>query len=146
MTAKWQRKKIDISDYDLSPDEREELGDLIIERIFERTTQENKDAYGKRFPGYSKSYIDSLDFEIAGKSKSRVDLQLSGDMLADMKVLNTRKNEILIGFENGTESNAKADGNIRGTYGSNTPNPKKARDFLGLTDSELERLVRKVKS
>lgn len=144
MPTKWQRVNIDISDYDLTPSQRAELGDLIIERIYERTTEESRDANGKKFPEYSKSYKDSLDFKVAGKSNS-VDLQLSGDMLAAMKVLSVRGDTIRVGFENGTEENAKADGNIRGTYGQDTPNPKKARNFLGVTDAELRKLVKLIK-
>lgn len=146
MAAQWQRLKVDISDYNLKPKEREEVADLIIERIYERTTKENRDADGKRFPGYSKSYINSLDFKIGGKSKSNVNLELSGDMLASIKLLSEKPKEIVVGFERGSEENAKADGNIRGTYGTSTPNPRKARNFLGVSDKELAKIVRYVKA
>lgn len=145
MAAQWQRFKVDISDYGLKPKEREEVADLIIERIYERTTRENKDADGRRFPRYSEAYTKSLEFKIAGKSKSNINLELSGDMLASMKLLAEKPKEIVIGFERGSEENAKADGNIRGTYGKNTPDPRRARNFLGITDQELTKIIRYVK-
>jgi len=143
MATKWQKIKIDLSGYGLSPDQKDEVADLIIERIVNRTDQ-GKDKDGRRFPGYSKSYKESLDFKVAGKT-NKVDLQLSGDMLAALSVLDKTSRSVVIGFERGSEENAKADGNIRGTYGKPTPDPKKARDFLGISDAELTKIIKFVK-
>lgn len=143
MATKWQKIKIDLSGYGLSPDQKDEVADLIIERIVNRTDQ-GKDKDGRKFPGYSKSYKESLDFKVAGKT-NKVDLQLSGDMLAALSVLDKTSRSVVIGFERGSEENAKADGNIRGTYGKPTPDPKKARDFLGITDRELSKIINLVK-
>lgn len=143
MATKWQRIKIDLSGYGLSPDQKDEVADLIIERIVNRTDQ-GKDKDGRKFAGYSKSYKESLDFKVAGKS-SKVDLQLSGDMLAALSVLDKTSRSVTIGFENGSEENAKADGNIRGTYGQSKPIPGKSRDFLGITDAELSKIINLVK-
>jgi len=146
VATKWQKIKIDLSGYGLNSDQKDEVADLIIERIVNRTDQ-GKDKQGKRFPGYSKSYKESLDFKVAGKGKT-VDLQLSGDMLAALAHLKKHdtNRSIVVGFENGSEENAKADGNIRGTYGKPTPDPKKARDFLGITETELSKIVKFVKA
>jgi hypothetical protein len=143
MATKWQKIKIDLSGYGLSPDQKDEVADLIIERIVNRTDQ-GKDKDGRKFAGYSKSYKESLDFKVAGKT-NKVDLQLSGDMLAALSVLDQTSRSVVIGFERGSEENAKADGNIRGTYGKPTPDPKKARDFLGITDRELSKIINLVK-
>jgi hypothetical protein len=124
----------------LSRDERLAIADAIIEHIVDRT-QRGVDRNGKRFPGYSKSYMDSVDFTISGKSKN-VDLQLSGDMLAAIALLKDRRGELEIGFrKSDKDENARAEGNILGSYGRE-PNPKKARDFLGLTQTELKRILR----
>lgn len=131
----WMKTKIKIPKK-YSPDEREAIALELIEKIVERT-QKGKDKNGDKFPAYSKSYKDSLNFKIAGKS-SKVDLTLSGDMLADMQLLNHKSGEIVIGYENGTESNAKAEGNILGTYGKRVPNPSRAKDFLGIRKEELK--------
>lgn len=110
----------------------------------ERTDQ-GKDKRGNPFPKYSEGYKKSLDFLVAGKS-SKVNLQLSGDMLAALEPLKIKKDYVEIGFERGSDENARADGNIRGTYGSDTPNSKKARDFLGITPDELRKIIKYVKS
>lgn len=133
-----QKIKISIPK-DLPPDARIDLADLVIEHIVERS-QSGKDKNGKNFPRYSKEYTRSLDFKIAGKSKSKVDLQLSGDMLAAIELLSQKNGEITVGFENGTEENSRAEGNILGSYGR-TPDKKKARDFLGIEKDKLSELV-----
>lgn len=120
-----------------------ELADLVIEHIVDRT-QRGLDKDGRKFPGYSPEYVKSLDFKIAGKSKGDVNLTLSGDMLAAIDILQDKPGLIRIGFEKGSDENARADGNIRGTYGSDTPSRKKARDFLGLPDKVLEKLIGRV--
>lgn len=140
----WQKLKLDIPD-DLSPKERETLADLVIEHIVDRTDR-GLDKNGKKFPGYSKNYIKSLDFKNAGKSKSNVNLQLSGDTLAALQLLNHKSGQILVGFVNGTEENAKAEGNIKGTYGQPSPIPGKQRDFLGIEPKKLKELILAVKN
>jgi len=124
----------------LSKKERREIADLIVERIVDRTL-DGKDKRGKGFPGYSKEYIKSLDFNNAGKSASDVNLQLSGDMLAALTLLNETDGKLTIGFEDGSDENARADGNIRGTYGQERGNRKKARDFLGVSPKELKTII-----
>lgn len=147
MATKWQRVRIQLPTPVKDKEALAEIGDLIVERIVERTDQ-GKDKAGNAWRGeaakYSEAYKKSLDFKIAGKG-SGVNLQLSGDMLAALRVLKSTSNWIEVGFDRGSDENAKADGNIRGTYGSDTPNPNKARDFLGMEGKELERLTRIVK-
>lgn len=124
----------------LSRDERESIADLVIEFMVKRT-QDGKDVTGKKFKAkYSKAYIDSLDFENAGKSKSKVDLQLSGDMLAAMALLDEKDGRIVVGYPEGSEEAGKAEGNILGSYGGD-PDPKKARPFLGIKPKELQKII-----
>lgn len=133
----WQRFNVDIPK-DLKPDERKQLADLIIEHIFERTSN-GVDKNGKKFPAYSKEYMQSLDFKVAHKSK-QVNLQLSGDMLAAVELLNHSSGKLTIGFKNGTPENDKAEGNILGTYGQSSSTGKK-RDFLGIESKKLQELI-----
>ena len=141
----WQKVTIPIPE-DLGPSERESLGKDIVEFIRQRTesgTGIKETARGVKnvsFPAYSKTYIDSLDFKIAGKSKNKVNLTLSGDMLIALDVLSTRKGEVTIGFQPGSEENDRAEGNILGSYGG-SPNPKKARNFLGIAPEDLDALL-----
>lgn len=141
MSAKWQKIDIEIPRH-LGPQERQALAIEIIDHIRKRTDK-GVDKNGSKFPKYSKSYTESLDFKIAGKSKSKVDLQLSGDMLGALDLLNHQPGKIVIGFERGSDENARADGNIRGTYGKNKADSSKARDFLGLSKTELATYLRK---
>lgn len=136
MPAKHQKITIKIPEgYTRSA--RLALAQEVIDTIVERTTKKNVDKDGSKFPKYSKSYINSPEFRAAGKSKA-VDLTLSGDTLAAIRLLSESVGEITIGFEKGSEENAKADGNIRGTYGKSRGDSSKARDFLGISRKELE--------
>lgn len=136
----WQKVTISIPK-DYSPDERIAIGDELLEFIRNRTSK-GLDKNNKAFKGYSQSYIKSLNFKNAGKSKNKVNLRLSGDMMASMDVLSQKSGEITIGFENGTEENGKAEGNILGTYGQSSSTGK-SRDFLGVTKSDLDEVLSK---
>jgi len=142
MAAKWQKITIKVPK-ELNPTERVEVADLVIEHIVDRTDK-GLDKNGNKFAKYSKGYINSLDFKNARKSPSKVDIQLSGDTIAALKLLNHKPGEITVGFERGSEENAKADGNIRGTYGQSSPIPGKQRDFLGIEKNKLKELVKYV--
>lgn len=139
--AKWQKVKIDIPKA-YEPKERRVIGEEIIDYIIERTLK-GKDKDNNKFKSYSKSYIKSLDFKLGGKRRSPVNLKLSGDMLASIKVLSHKKGEVTVGFDKSdTENNGKAEGNILGTYGQKTSTGKK-RDFLGISDTDLRKQVLK---
>lgn len=140
MGAKHQKISIDIPDT-YGPDVRRAIAEDIVEYIRERSA-EGLDKNNRPFAKYSKEYAESLDFKIAGKSKGSVDLTLSGDMLGALKLLSDRKGKLTIGFDAGSDENARADGNIRGTYGQSSQTAAK-RDFLGLTEKDLERILRK---
>lgn len=119
---------------------RTEVANDIIKFILIRT-ERGLDKNNKKFDKYSESYSESLDFKIAGKRKNHVDLQLTGDMLTEMQILNVSvAGFITIGFEAGTEENDKAAwqrNNLRPSF------PK--RDFLGITDKDLNNIVNKYK-
>jgi hypothetical protein len=138
MATEWQRFTVDVP-RGLSDADREVLADDIIEFIRDRT-QKGLSWRNRDLPGYSDSYANSLNFRIAGKSKDKVDLTQSGDMLGALTLLDTEDGKITIGFEKDSQENAIADGNIRGTYGHAKPiGPK--RDFLGITKKDLSRIL-----
>ena len=89
----------------------------------------------EKFANYKPSYA-----AFKGVGVGDVDLVFSGDMLSDLKLLSHRNGELTIGFENGSKSNGKAEGNIKGTYGQPRP-VQQPRDFLGITDIEVESLL-----
>lgn len=140
--AKWVRTRIDLPD-GLRPSEREAILTDVVQFIRDRTAK-GLDKDGKPFKKYTQGYIQSLDFKNAGKSKGRVNLKLSGDMMAALDVISHGPGSGLIGFAAGTPENDRAEGNILGSYGRD-PDPSKARDFLGISDKDLQRIIQKKK-
>jgi len=127
---------LDLSDY--TPAQREAIASEVIDRIVARTKQ-GKDKEGNTFAPYSKSYKESLDFKIGGKS-SKVNLTLSGDMLDSIELLrNGPKTEI--GYRASSPERGKAEGNILGTYGNPSP-VAPPRDFLGISPEELSKILK----
>lgn len=94
-----------------------------------------------KFPAYNRSYIDSTKFKAAFKNPANVNLKLSQKMIGKLKVLSHGTGFIEIGYDKGSKENAKAEGNIIGSYGGR-PNSNKSRNFLGITDDELQSILR----
>lgn len=141
----WQRIKIPIRKK-FKPSERTVIGQEIVDYIVNRS-KEGRDKKEKSFPGYSKSYVNSKNFSIAGKSKSNVNLTLSSEMLNSLKLLSHSKGEVVIGFDKSdSKLNGKAEGNILGTYGRKTPILGKKRDFLGITADKKKEIQDKYDS
>jgi hypothetical protein len=139
----WQKIKLNIPK-SYTPIERKAIAQEVIEFIIARTKQ-GKDKNNKTFSGYSDQYKKSLDYKIAGKPKSGrpVDLTLSGEMLNSIELLNDSKGSLVIGFDKSdTELNDKVEGNRLGTYGSTTPIRGKKRDFLGITQEDLKKILK----
>lgn len=129
---------------DLTLDQIAKLEKEVL-RFIRKRTSEGKGKGGKTFPSYTEEYKRSLDFKNAEKSASKVNLKLSGDMIAALDILPSKKSEIKYGFEKGTPENDRAEGNVIGSYGQKKANPSKARNFMGMTNAELALLVKKVK-
>lgn len=136
----WEREttlKIKM-DPTLPKDYLQRIGREMVNLILARTSQ-GLDKNRSAFPAYSKDYRASDDFTLAGKT-SLVNLKLSNDMLSDLSVLEVKKGEIVIGFED-SEQRAKAHGHITGANGTGRL-PK--RDFLGINSQELTSIMRKI--
>jgi len=131
--------------FELSIDSRYDAADQaeiareVIDFIVDRS-RDGIDKDGNKFPAYSKEYRESLDFRIAGKSNS-VNLTMSGEMLNSIELLSREAGRLTIGFQAGTQINDQAEGNILGTYGQTTPDSRKARDFLGISQSDLSGIL-----
>lgn len=129
----WQKFRISI-DKRYKPSERQAIAEAIIDQIQARTAS-GKSVTGRQFPGYTDEYRKR-------KGQGNVDLTFSGDMLFNsLKLLSESSGTILIGYENGTDENAKAEGNILGTYGQKRPIPGKKRNFLGIQKQELDQIL-----
>jgi hypothetical protein len=126
----------------LSTPFKAELGNRILEEVRSRTNR-GIDKNGKQFKGYSPEYKESLDFKIAGKS-STVNLQSTGDMLAELSVVSIGAASIVIGYPTSHEDAGKVQGNVTGEYGNNSPVTSR-RDFIGLPPSIVNRIVQEMK-
>jgi hypothetical protein len=135
----WQKIRLEIPE-NIGASMRDAIGEAMVKLMADKARDgvgvryEGDRARPREFPAYTKKYADF-------KGQDNVDLTLSGDMLDALKVLSHKKGSILIGFDSGSEENGKAEGNITGSYGRN-PNPRKARNFLGLLKSEINKIVR----
>lgn len=122
------------------PDIRQAIASEIISFVRQRTLKGEDFEHGK-FPKYSKAYQNSLDFKATGKS-NKVNLMLSGDMLANIDLVKDKEDQLVIGYSDDNENALKAEGNQIGSYGREA-NSKKARKFLGITSEDLNVILRK---
>ena len=123
--------------------DRNRIGLDIITFIQEKAINDHK-GFNKntgryrRFPLYTKEYAKKKRTSV-----SNVDLVLSADMFNAMKILREGPGFVTVGFDRGKQ-NDKAEGNQLGTYGQRSPNPRKARPFLGITQAALLGIIKDV--
>ena len=118
----------------IKPSDRIKIANVLIDYMISRS-MDGIDKNGKKFPKYTKAYADKKNVGVGD-----VDLTLSGDMLSGIELLNHASGSITIGFQKDDELNGRAEGNIKGSYGGE-PDKKKARDFLGISDADLEVVI-----
>ncbi len=115
------------------------FGKKVIDKIQERTLQ-GIDRNGNPFKGYSKEYAQSLVFKIYAKT-SKVNMKLTGEMLASMIVAGTDRHYVTIEFIDDKNKN-KAHGHVTGRLGKSV-----VRDFFGLPRAvEIELLKETLKN
>ena len=114
---------------------REMFTKRVIDRIVERTSESGVDRNGKKFAPYSKSYMQSDVFKIYSKS-SKVNLELTGEMLSSMRGLDKAQSIIIQMVDQ--ENKAKASGHVYGIRKKG--GGKVIRDFLGLPQDEESKL------
>jgi len=127
-------------------EEREKIAADIITFIQTKAINDHKGYSRKtgryrRFPAYTKEYAKKKRTSV-----SNVDLVLTAEMFNEMKKLRDDSKSITIGFEAGTDVNAKAEGNQIGSYGKPRGDPRKARPFLGITKKDASEIIRNVKA
>lgn len=125
---------------DLSEDEslKQAIGQVLIDQMLSRV-ESGKGIGGVKLKSpYSKRYADSIEFKAAGKSKGKVNMTLTGDMLASVNVVSTEGNKIKIGIDN--------DDQVAKAYNHQTGDTVPARPFFGFTKGELSEIKSKFKS
>lgn len=105
-------------------------GQRVVDRIVERTQQENVNKKGGSLGSYSKSYKESLIFQIYKSGETQVNLTLTGEMLESL-VHEPSQFKIVVTLEE--DQRDKAHGHITGKLGKARAKP---RDFLGLPKGE----------
>lgn len=126
-----------------SDKDRKVLGKELLKKLVERTDKGigvipigNGRFKDKPFDEYSDSYKASKDYKIAGKT-GIVDLQLTGDMINTIDIINVGEGFITFGFDD-DKDNTKAlwqQDNKKEGY------PK--RIFMGMSDSDIADVVKK---
>lgn len=110
---------------------KQKIGQAMIDKIIQRT-ESHKDVNGSKFAAYSKEYVDSLQFKAFDKTKSDINMKLTGQMLSTLDITADKGSKITIGWDDEQE-NAKA-------YNHNVGDTVTKREFFGLTDQELQEI------
>lgn len=133
--AKQQKFTFKIPSGYYSKDRRNEIAEAIKNEVVKRT-KAGRDKNNELFAKYTKEYAKE-------KGQRRRDLTLSDDMLSNLKVLKVGTTNITIGYEQDYDGMGKVEGNVLGTYGQSQPIEGKSRDFLGISQGDLERVLRR---
>jgi hypothetical protein len=117
------------------------IGEALVETIRERAesgkglkfSEDGSAREVKLKSPYSKTYAESLDFAAAGKSKNKVNMTLTGDMLASIQVRDAGGDKIAIYVE-GEEQVLKAFNHITGDTVPERP-------FFGVAAKDLRSIA-----
>jgi len=110
-----------------------EIGQKVVDKILDNTLN-SRDKDGKPFKSYQPSYTESTRFKIYKGSNKTVNLKLTGNMHADLAVVNQTSTTVTVGFTDFEEAQ-KAKGHITGA------NYLPRRDFFGLKKEELKEIM-----
>lgn len=112
-------------------DVREAFFQLAVEKMVDRINT-GRDVNGVLFKKYSKEYKDSLAFNAFDKSTT-VNMQLSGDMLAAVNIINQDASKIKVGINNDEAPKA---------YNHQVGDTLPQREWFGWKDSELKSIAK----
>lgn len=131
---------------DFNPTMRAELADRVIDFIRERS-KKGYNVRGQDWSGKAGQYTEAYAKRKGVSEDGPVDLSLSHDMLDAIQYFPSLSptGQLTVGFKKGTHVERKAEGNILGTYGKQSPIPGKARPFLDILKRDLDKLVREVR-
>jgi hypothetical protein len=139
-------QEIDLSEiFDVDLSEARPIKEALAQAIVDYMVERTKDGEGIRFSSdgrgtpitlkkpYSKNYAESLEFKAAGKSRSDVNMTLTGDMLSSIDVLSVSGNKIKIGITDGTQ--------VLKAFNHITGDTVPSRPFFGVSKSELKEIA-----
>jgi len=128
---------------DISSDEIlvTKIGQAIIDYIDTRVEDGMGLGREKLKSPYTKDYSESLDFKAAGKSRGKVNMSLSDDMMSSIDIVETKGAKITYGITD-SEQAVKAYGHQTGFSGHPTiPEGKYKRPFFGVTKEEIKKYI-----
>jgi hypothetical protein len=105
------------------------LTQALIDKMKDRIA-EGVDRFGEEMAPYSEVYKESFDY-IAARKDGTVNMRLTGDMLGNIDILESKGDKVTIGFR-GSKENLKAYDHMMGT--GKLP----VRQFFGVSESEVD--------
>jgi hypothetical protein len=132
---------------DFNPEMRQDLAQRVIEFIQDRS-KKGYNVSGRDWSGKAGQYTESYAKQKGVSKGGPVDLSLSHEMLDAIGYLPSLSaaGQITVGYRKGSKVERKAEGNILGTYGQESPIPGKARPFLDILKRDLDKLIREVRN
>tara|TARA_R110002012_G_scaffold263145_1_gene445683 strand:+ start:22739 stop:23203 length:465 start_codon:yes stop_codon:yes gene_type:complete len=123
------------------------IGDETADRIRVHTTKDGKDVNGKKFQQYSTSYKArkaSGKFKRQSSTSSKVDLQLTGDMMRNLQTRGFTKDNVVIGWSGANASKVEWNDDMGRTITSNVRPVSKGieRFILNEVDKHIEKNAR----
>lgn len=124
---------------------RSDVAEKVMEFIIDRS-KKGYNVNGRDWSGKAGEYTEEYAKRKGVSEGGPVDLSLSHDMLDGMRYFPSLSpsGQITVGYQKGTKLERKAEGNILGTYGQQSPIAGKARPFLDILQRDLQKIVREV--
>ena len=123
------------------------IGDESADRIRVHTVKDGKDVQGKKFQPYSTIYKArkaSGKFKRQSSTSTKVDLQLTGDMMRNLQTRGFTKDKVVIGWSGTNAQKVQWNADMGRTVTSNArPLPKGIERFiLNEVDKHIEKNVK----
>ena len=136
--------KLRVPEY-FDAEQRADVAERVMEFIIDRS-KKGYNVHGRDWSGKAGEYTEEYAKRKGVSEGGPVDLSLSHDMLDNMRYFSTLspRGQVTIGYQKGTRLERKAEGNILGTYGQQSPIAGKARPFLDILQKDLQKIIQKV--
>ena len=121
------------------------LGDEVADRIRVHTTKDGKDVEGRKFRAYSTQYKNrkaSGKFRRQSSRSSKVDLQLTGDMMRNLQTRGFSKDNVIIGWSGANASKVEWNAQMKNRVITSNVRPV-SKGIERFILSEVSRFIRK---
>lgn len=133
--------KVAIPDY-LDADDRHEVAIRVIKFIQDRTRL-GYNVYSRDWSGKAGKYTKQYAKKKGVSASGPVDLALTHSMIEAIRYFKgmSKEGQIVVGYTKNTKNERKAEGNITGKYGQQSPIQGKARPFLDILKKDLQPIL-----